>query len=155
MLLCFCCCFNCENKIRQPGKCLVIQKQNCKLGPRINLFTKHHPMPSLQFKQAEYLWGEGLKIKYERLKRGWRQEDLAEKCDCQKSQICAIEHGKSINKLTELKICFALGKEPWEICRVHKNWRRLKALTDKMQKDFRRKRAAERRRLKGKKKSIR
>ena len=107
-------------------------------------------MSGLRFKLYEYQQCEGLRIKFLRLKRGWVQEKLAAECDCQKSLISAIEHGKNINKITELKICRALETEPWDLYRMDDNWKDLFAITDQMQKDQDDKARAERRRKKKK-----
>lgn len=94
-------------------------------------------MAKLQYKPIEYAQAEGLYIKYLRLQQGWTQEMLANECGCQKSLISAIEHGKSILKETEIKICAALGVEPWVLCRVRKNWQKLIARTEKMETELR------------------
>lgn len=102
-------------------------------------------MQSLQFKMSEYTYGEGVNMKYYRLKQGLTQKELADKAGCQKSFVSAMERGKDINKLTELRICFALGKEPWQLCKISTNWKKRQQLAAKMQEAFTKRKANERR----------
>lgn len=52
----------------------------------------------------------GLKIKLERIKRGWSQEDLSEYSDISKTSIGAIERGKTKPTTSSLaKIAIAFG----------------------------------------------
>ena len=52
----------------------------------------------------------GLNVKYERLKRGWTQEEFAEILNVHEKHICKIETGKqNITLKTLTKIADALG----------------------------------------------
>lgn len=109
-------------------------------------------MQGLQFKMSEYTYGEGVNMKYYRLKLGLTQKELAYKAGCHKSFVSAMERGKDINKITELKICFALGKEPWQLCKINTNWKKRKQLAAKIQIAFTKKKADERKEARERKK---
>ncbi len=58
----------------------------------------------------------GIRIKFERIKRNWSQEQLAEKADIGRTTVTNIERNLSSPTLDIVeKIAAALGYEPYEL----------------------------------------
>ena len=72
----------------------------------------------------EYLYALGWNIRYQRVKRGLLQQELADACGFAKSAMCCIENGKNIEIATLITICRNLNLQIWQITRVTASWRK-------------------------------